>query len=105
MIDHIDLQAAAFCVDHYLRESLKHWDNLDWLYSEKAYLEQTFAKYLHNQGQLDDKQLKAAWNDLDSRMAVYDDKYMERRELSKYLKQLAHYLREESQRIKNGNRK
>lgn len=104
MIDHIDLQAATFCVDHYLREALKRWDNLDHLYSEKAYLEQTFAKHLHKQGQLNDQQLKAAWVDLDSRMAVYDDKCMERRQLTKYLRHLVYCLREESRRIKNGNR-
>lgn len=105
MIDHIDLQAAAFCIDHYLKESHKRWGNLDQLYSEKAYAESLLAKQLHKEGKLSEQQLKAAWNDLDGRMALYDDKCMNRRELAKYLRHLAYCLREESRRIKNGNGK
>lgn len=95
MISYTDLQIAIVSINQCLRSLRCHWEKQDKLYTEYFYTEHELTRLLHQDGSLDDYQLKATWRDIDAQMEEYDDDALNRFVVEKHLQETASRFREE----------
>jgi len=99
-LDRVDIEVASIALEFYIKRTLQRWSLLDRLYADRFYCEQELARQLNKDGRLDNDSLQRSWDDIDRRMAMYDDSCLGRYDIKIFLYELSKRFRAVVRRLR-----